>query len=406
MIHTNKYDRRAARHAVPDPLTRGEVGTGTAADMAVPDRHAPGAIGGGAALLLGTIFVAMACVGTAGGWATYHNMKTALGKNSSDMALGLVAAGEGVVGLLGLSLIALTVIRRPYPLPLRLGLWAMPVVGAVIGVNLAHDDVHRIVYAATPLAMTAAAELAGHIARSIVVHRTGHDAEADRRTGDLLRRIEYHQARSQHHPDKKVRAKSAEQAWRLAERVGRGDSRLTTRLTASYTDRAGAPALAALDALYGRTPAEVGLRPLPAPEPVPAIAAAPQPTPALVQVPAPARQSAPEPEPVPVPEARREEVPGQMLFEEADTDPGTAADTADEVEEEAPQEQPIPQPGVQLADIELDMVVLMIRSETNPPRSFREMETRFRELGYIGGADRLRAAWKRVTESDPIALEG
>ncbi|MFF2549161.1 hypothetical protein ACFVUY_42295 [Kitasatospora sp. NPDC058063] len=394
----NKYDRRAARHAVPGPLTRDDAGTGTAG-TAVPDtRYAAQTVGGGAVLLLGLFFVAMAGVGLTGAWATYHNMKKALG--DGDQALGLVAAGEGVVGLLGLGLISLTLISRPYPLPLRVGLWLMPLVGSAIGLNLAKTDVDRIVYAATPLAMTAAAELAGYIARSIVVHRTGHDAEADRRTGDLLRRIEYHQARSKQHPDEKVRSASEVEAWKLAERVGRGDPRLTAALSGSYTSRSTAPALAALDTLYGRTPADPQPE-LPGPVSAPAALVGPPPIPvAVAEAPAPVAQ--PAPEPVPVPDARREEIPGQLLFDAADTEPGTAPGTADTVQEEAPQERPAPQPGVQLADVELDMVVLMIRAETDPPRSFRAMQTRFRELGYVGGGERLQAAWKRVGADDPI----
>ncbi|MFF4821335.1 DUF2637 domain-containing protein [Kitasatospora sp. NPDC001309] len=57
----------------------------------------------------------------------------------------------------------------------------------------------------------------------------------------------------------------------------------------------------------------------------------------------------------------------------------------------------VPAPGARLSEVELDAVVHMIRTETEPPRSFRAMEERFRELGYVAGAARLRAAWDRVT---------
>ncbi|MFD8708158.1 hypothetical protein ACFV1W_37205 [Kitasatospora sp. NPDC059648] len=393
MTHTVEYDRHTPRHAVPGPLTSG---SGTA-DTAVPDTRRT--VGGGAVALLALIFIAMAAVGIAGGWATYHNMKSALG--DSDMAVGLVAAGEGVVAVLGLTLIALTLIARPYPLPFRLGLWIMPVLGSAVGIYLAHDGAHRVVYAVTPLAMTAAAELAGYVARSIVVHRTGQDAEADRRTGELLRRIEFHTARAQHHPDEATRKESATAAWKLAERLGRGDFRLTTALTDGYAERTTASALAALDGLYGRTPAQAGPQPLPAPQPVPAILATPEPTPDRTEVPAPVDQVVPEPRPVPEPV--REEIPGQLPFDTVDTGTGTAADTADT--EEEPAQRSAPQPGVQLSDIELDAVVHMIRTATNPPSSFRDMEARFRQLGFVGSADRVRAAWKRVTADDPTALE-
>ncbi|MFD0403385.1 hypothetical protein ACFVHI_35520 [Kitasatospora sp. NPDC127121] len=385
---------------MPDPLTSTNARTGTA-DTAVPDTRRT--VGGGAAALLALIFIAMAAVGVAGGWATYHNMTKALG--DGYMAVGLVASGEGVVGLLGLTLVALTMISRPYPWPFRVGLWLMPVLGSAVGIYLAKDGAHRVVYAVTPLAMTAAAELAGYVARSIVVHRTGHDAEADRRTGELLRRIEFHTARAEHHPDESTRKESTAEAWKLAERLSRGDSRLTTTaLTEGYADRTTASALRALDGLYGRTTAPAGPQPVFAAPPAAPAILAPAPTPARTEALAPVDQVVPEPRPVPGPV--REEIPGQLPFDTVDTGTGTGADTAD-TDEQAPQPQPVPQPGVQLADIELDMVVLMIRAETNPPRSYREMESRFRELGYVGGGERLRAAWKRVTEADaPITLEG
>ncbi|MFD7645929.1 hypothetical protein ACFV4P_35450 [Kitasatospora sp. NPDC059795] len=413
MFHTNKYDRHTPRHAVPGPLTSG-FGT---ADTTVPNGlTATGTVGGWAALILGVVFIAMAGVGGAGAYSTYHNMSAALG--DSDMAIGLVAAGEGVVAVLGLTLICLTLIARPYPLPFRLGLWIMPVVGSAVGIYLAKDDsTHRVVYAVTPLAMTAAAELAGYVARSIIVHRTGRDAEADRRTGELLRRIEFHRARAQHHPDEKVRAKSATEAWKLAERLGRGDPRLTTALTEGYAERTTASALAALDTLYGRsTTVSIEARPVDAPVPVP------------IEAPVPAELASPDPvfeapspvfavetpvePPAMIAEVETEviaelvpvsdEIPGQLLFDTTGTDTGTAADTTGTVDAEAE----LPIPGARLSDVELDAVVHMIRMETEPPRSYREMEARFREMGYQAGADRLRAAWNRVAVTYPVPLEG
>jgi hypothetical protein len=46
----------------------------------------------------------------------------------------------------------------------------------------------------------------------------------------------------------------------------------------------------------------------------------------------------------------------------------------------------------------------MIVTETDPPRSYREMETRYRELGYVGGAVRLRESWRRVTQPEPTEV--
>ncbi|KDN80435.1 DUF2637 domain-containing protein [Kitasatospora cheerisanensis] len=80
---------------------------------------------------------------------------------------------------------------------------------------------------------------------------------------------------------------------------------------------------------------------------------------------------------------------------EAAADPATDAET-DTVIEATDTAVSVPGPGSRLTDVELDVVVHMIRTETEPPRSYREMEARFRELGYQGSAARLRAAWDRV----------
>jgi hypothetical protein len=86
------------------------------------------------------------------------------------------------------------------------------------------------------------------------------------------------------------------------------------------------------------------------------------------------------------------------------TDPQTdMADTgavSDRVAETAEAEQPShPVPvGGRLSDAELDMVVVVLVGETDPPRSYNELESRFRELGYVASAARLRTAWKRAIE--------
>jgi len=126
--------------------------------------------------------------------------------------------------------------------------------------------------------------------------------------------------------------------------------------------------------------------PAPAPAPQPELAPVPVPEPVVEEPQFAEPQFAPEPEPAlwyePVPEP--------------DTAPDlrdTAADTAADTDPE-----PVPEPGVALSDVEMDAVVHMIVTETDPPRSYREMETRYRELGYVGGAGRLRESWRRVTQ--------
>lgn len=66
------------------------------------------------------------------------------------------------------------------------------------------------------------------------------------------------------------------------------------------------------------------------------------------------------------------------------TDPGTARPLA------------MPETGSRLTEAELDAVVVLLARETDPPRSYRQMEDRFRELGYSASAARLRAAWQRA----------
>ncbi|MCW5254719.1 DUF2637 domain-containing protein [Streptomyces sp. SHP 1-2] len=82
-----------------------------------------------------------------------------------------------------------------------------------------------------------------------------------------------------------------------------------------------------------------------------------------------------------------------------DTVTGTEAEetgTADTVAEYVTRPLSMPETGGRLTETELDAVVVLLVRETDPPRSYRQMEDRFRELGYSASAKRLRAAWTRV----------
>ncbi|MEE1784174.1 helix-turn-helix domain containing protein [Streptomyces sp. SP17BM10] len=232
------------------------------------------------------IFVVSAGVGLGGAVATFFNMKAAFG--SGWTAIGIVAGGEGAIAVLGLTLVGLTLISRPYPAGLRVGLWLVPIAAAVTGAAVAavkDDYQHAVVNVVTPVAMTVAAEMAGFLARSIVVASTGVDAEADRKTGEILRQIEWHQARAQHHPDERARKRSGKAAWKLARNLGQNDPRLGQSLPAAYAERTANTALTALDALYHRVPAQQPAE-LPAPAPVAPAAVEPPTTPTVEQVPA------------------------------------------------------------------------------------------------------------------------
>ncbi|MCQ1582601.1 hypothetical protein [Streptomyces parvus] len=127
-----------------------------------------------------------------------------------------------------------------------------------------------------------------------------------------------------------------------------------------------------------------------------------QPAPQQQPTPAAAPELAPQPEPELVQAQAVEftpavtEEPEPMLWEMPQT-PDTASDLHD-TPADTPADTVSPQPGIPLSDIEMDAVMHMIVTETDPPRSYREMEARYRELGYVGGAARLRESWHRVTQ--------
>ncbi|MFE2230932.1 hypothetical protein [Streptomyces kronopolitis] len=110
---------------------------------------------------------------------------------------------------------------------------------------------------------------------------------------------------------------------------------------------------------------------------------------------------APQPEPQPEPVELEPELPPAAWYEQEPVSPtDTAPDLPDTADTGA--DTGVPEPGVALSDVEMDAVVHMIVTETNPPRSYREMEARYRELGYVGGAGRLRESWRRVVQPTEV----
>ncbi|MET7575570.1 DUF2637 domain-containing protein [Streptomyces sp. NPDC005492] len=81
---------------------------------------------------------------------------------------------------------------------------------------------------------------------------------------------------------------------------------------------------------------------------------------------------------------------------DTETDAPEAYDTATDPETDTARTHVLPNTGGRLSEAELDAVVVLLARETDPPRSYRQMEDRFRELGYTASAARLRAAWQRV----------
>jgi len=220
----------------PKPLTRVQIGVLTAA------------------------FVPMLATGVIGGIGTYSNIGHAYGRGT---ALGALGAGEGATAVLALVLLGLTMLGQSSPRVVRAGLWALPAAAAVMGAMAAPDAGRTVVYALTPMGMSVSAEGMAFLARRIVVHTDGRDAENERRTADVVQALAYHRARAANHPDPKVRKRSDRTSWRLARKVGIGDAELGSRLLDVQRERITAGADASLGSMFG------GVTPDPAPDPAP-----------------------------------------------------------------------------------------------------------------------------------------
>lgn len=178
----------------------------------------------GQAWVLGTAAATMTIVGGVGAWGTYTNAAAEFHRQAT--AAGVVAAGEGLTLILALIMLGRTMLGQSSPLVVRGGMWLAPVSASCIGLTIASDVREAAVYAVTPLAMSGAAEGLGFIARSVVVYRTGRDAEADRRNADTVQQLAYQQALSTGHPDKDIQEAATRKAWKLIGRLGTGDQQL------------------------------------------------------------------------------------------------------------------------------------------------------------------------------------
>ncbi|MER7514813.1 conjugal transfer protein [Streptomyces sp. NPDC126499] len=202
-------------------------------------------------LVLGVAFVPMLATGGAGAYGTYTNIKAAYG---SGTAVGAVAAGEGATAVLAVVLLGLTLLGQSAPAVIRAGLWALPAAASAMSAMAATGAGEIVIYALTPLAMTASAEGAAFLARRIVVYRDGRDAEAERRAAEVVQALAYHRARAANHPDEKVRRQSELESWKLAKRVGTGDLALGEKLLDVQRTQLTTGAEAALTAMYAITP--------------------------------------------------------------------------------------------------------------------------------------------------------
>lgn len=203
--------------------------------------------------VLAAAAVLMVAVGVAGGWGTYTNAVSEFHRKAT--AAGVVAAGEGLTLILALVMLARTMLGQPSPAVVRLGMWLAPVSASCIGITIAGSPREAAVYAVTPLAMSGAAEGLGFIARSIVVYRTGTDAETLRRNADTARQLAFHRAVADSHPGGWKRKMAVRRYWRLARHVGVGDTELGAGLVDVQRTRVRDGADAALASMYGATAA-------------------------------------------------------------------------------------------------------------------------------------------------------
>ncbi|MFD3569686.1 conjugal transfer protein [Streptomyces sp. NPDC058667] len=201
-------------------------------------------------VVLGAAFVPMLATGGAGGFGTYTNIKAAFGPGT---AVGAVAAGEGATAVLAIVLLGLTLLGQSSPKTIRAGLWALPAAASAMSVTAAKTPGEMVIYALTPMGMTASAEGAAFLARRIVVYRDGRDAEAEAHAAGVVQALAFHQAMAAHHPDENVRKKAELKSWKLARKVGAGDLALGDKLLDVQRQRVTAGADAALAAMFGTT---------------------------------------------------------------------------------------------------------------------------------------------------------
>lgn len=353
-------------------------------------------------LVLAAAFVPMLATGVAGGIGTFSNISRAYGEGT---ALGAVAAGEGATAVLALVLLGLTMLGQSSPLVIRVGLWALPAAASVMAAMAADGPGRTVIYAVTPMGMCVSAEGMAFLARRIVVHTDGRDADAERKAATVVQALAYHRARAAHHPDKSVQKRSERKSWRLAKRVGVGDASLETRLLEVQHHRVTEGADAALADMFTVTRPDTG--PVTSDEltaVTPAVQpelerAAPSCDGGVTQVSH--TETAPDtpavtpgtPAPVPSVTGEEEAPPAEAgtVDPEEEPSPGQGTVTLEEIASVAG--VPVPATGERLTDPQLDVVLRHLRYSADPPLSYRQANAAFRNAGYVGGEKRVRKAW-------------
>ncbi|MFF1557050.1 hypothetical protein [Streptomyces sp. NPDC058279] len=338
--------------------------------------------------VLGLAFAPMIATGAAGGYGTYSNIK---GAYNSGTALGAVAAGEGATAVLALVLLGLTMLGQSSPAVVRAGLWALPAAASAMSAVAAPDGPRTVIYAITPLGMSVSAEGMAFLARRIVVHVDGRDAESEARAAAVVQALAYHRARAANHPDEKVRKRSDRASWRLARKVGTADTTFGARLLDVQRERITTGADVALGDMFAITVT-------PPIEPVTAgrdaVTAAV--TPALPPVLEPqALPAVPPADSAPVTDTCDEQDtqisdPAAVVEEDGVTASVTAVTLA---EVAAVTGVPEPLPAQALTDEQLIVVLRFLRYSEDPALSYRQAVMAFRKAGFVGGEQRVRDAW-------------
>ncbi|WP_432004582.1 conjugal transfer protein [Streptomyces parvus] len=206
----------------------------------------------GQVILLAVTALPMIAVAVAGGIGTFTNLS---GKYGTGTAIGALAAGEGATAVAAFALLATTLLNQTSSPVARAALWLLPASAAAMGVTAASTTGQAIIFGLTPMGMTAGAEGLAFLARRVVVYRTGVDIEVQRRNAQTVQQLAYHRARVANHPNGRARKSSERKSWRLAKRVGVGDTELGAQLVQVQRDRLTDGANAALlDMLSVDTP--------------------------------------------------------------------------------------------------------------------------------------------------------
>ncbi|MFF2809351.1 hypothetical protein ACFVT2_19650 [Streptomyces sp. NPDC058000] len=334
----------------------------------------------------------MLATGVAGGIGTFSNISGIYGNGT---AVGAVAAGEGATAVLALVLLGQTLLGQPSPLIFRVGLWALPIAASAMSAMAAPDSSRTVIYALTPMGMCVSAEGMAFLARRIVVHQDGRDVEADRKAAAVVQALAYHRARAANHPDADLRAKSERESWKLARKVGTGDTTLASRLLEVQRERVTVGADAAIADMFTVTAPATPVTETVVPV-TPSLTTASAP-PALesastgdrdaegTQVNA---QDTPS-EPLAVTGTEQTVTPVTPPVTEDRSD--VTAATLEELAAVAG--VPTPVPGERLTDEQLVVVLRHLRYRDDPPLSYRQAGADFRDAGYVGSEQRVRKAW-------------